>query len=81
MFCRSWHFTAVKDSDGNVVPLLHNALFGGSQKKAGEEFDTIPPKVHYTKPSEGDNIEVLLSDCQVSQNFQPDAAVEKFITE
>ncbi|MGA2068051.1 MAG: SIR2 family protein [Thermoguttaceae bacterium] len=81
VFCGLGTSRCVKDSDGNVAaPTMHD-LWEAAKKKAGEGFDTILPKVHYTKPPEGDNIEVLLSDCQLSQNFQPDAAVGQFITE
>ena len=81
VFCGLGTSRSVKDADGNVVaPTMHD-LWEAAKNKAGDEFDRIATKVHYTKPSEGDNIEVLLSDCQLSQSFQPDAAVKKFIAE
>lgn len=46
-----------------------------------DEFDQIKERVKYVSRPTGDNIETLLSQCQLSQALDPDPVVAKFIIE
>lgn len=72
---------AIKDASGHPIAPTMDTLWQAAREKAGDQFDTIKSKVRYCTPPEGDSIEVLLSDCQLSQRFQPDATVKRFIDE
>lgn len=54
-------------------------LWEAVKAAAGDGFSTILEKVRYTTPPAGDNIELLLSRCQLSQHLQPDTGVAAFV--
>ncbi len=57
-------------------------LWTAAEKLGGDNFETLKTSVRYVTPSAGhDDIELLMSQCQLSQRFAPDTAVEEFITE
>ncbi len=72
---------SVKNKDGKTVAPTMGQLWKKARAKAGDKFDCIKGKVHYSTPPDGDSIELLLSNCQLSQTFQPDPDVATFITE
>jgi len=55
-------------------------LWDAAATKAGSTFDAIKAKVRYTSPEGGDNIESLLSQCQLAQALDPSDAVRDFIS-
>lgn len=68
----------VQRPDGsNLCPTMAE-LWDEAKADAGAAFDKIIEAVHFD-PSNGNNIEQLLSQCQVSQAFAPDDAVQAFI--
>ena len=71
----------IKDQKGQVLGSTMGDLWGAAKIKAGAQFEEIREKVKYTTPASGDNIETLLSHCQLSQSLQPDKNVETFISE
>lgn len=72
---------SVKDKTGETVAPTMKHLWERAKAKAGDKFACITAKVHYSTPPEGDSIELLLSNCQLSQTFQPDSDVAGFIAE
>jgi hypothetical protein len=69
----------VKGDDGKpLAPTMQN-LWDASKAKAGTDFDTVKLKVNYTEATE--NIEFLLSRCQMAEKLKSDAAVKKFVEE
>ena len=70
---------SVKDRNGKTVAPTMGHLWQTAEKKAGKNFDNIKTKVHYKTPPEGESIELLLSNCQLSQTFQPNPDVASFI--
>lgn len=69
----------VKGDDGKpLAPTMRN-LWDASKAKAGTDFDAVKLKVNYTEATE--NIEFLLSRCQMSEKLKSDAAVKRFVEE
>lgn len=69
----------VKGDDGErLAPTMRN-LWDASKTKAGTDFDTVKLKVNYTEATE--NIEFLLSRCQMAEKLKSDAVVSKFVEE
>lgn len=56
-------------------------LWAAAAEKVGAKLSELKTKVNYSTPPEGDNIETLLSQCQLSQALHPSAEVAQFITE
>jgi hypothetical protein len=57
-------------------------LWSTAEKLCGEWFESLKATVRYFPPASGrDDIELLMSQCQLSQRFAPNKDVEKFITE
>ena len=56
-------------------------LWAAAAQKAGPHFQELKAKVSYSTPSDGENIEVLLSQCQLSQALRPAPDVAQFITD
>lgn len=71
----------VKDSNGNSIAPTMKDLWNAARDKAGAQFDEIMKKVNYHPIDGRDNIELLLSHCQVSQLLKPDQAVDDFVVQ
>jgi hypothetical protein len=56
------------------------ALWSVAQEKTGDQFEKIKVKVKYPAAGDGDNIERLLSHCQLSEALEPAKEVHDFIT-
>lgn len=63
-----------------VAPEMSD-LWSAAAQKCGGGFEKLKQTVKYSAPAEGDNIEALLSQCQLSQALQPAAEVGRFITD
>ncbi len=63
-----------------IAPQM-NDLWSAAAEKVGTKFGELKTKVNYVTPPEGDNIETLLSQCQLSQALHPSAEVAHFIAE
>jgi SIR2-like domain len=68
-----------KSTGQKIAPTMSDLWMAASQK-AGNQFDSVKTKVSYITPLEGDNIEALLSQCQLSEQLQPAKDVADFIT-
>jgi hypothetical protein len=66
---------------GQIIAPTMSDLWLAASQKAGAQFETIKRKVNYVTPSEGDNIEVLLSQCQLLQQLQPSDDITQFIAD
>ena len=71
----------LKDSNGKVLAPTMSDLWDSAKQKAGEQFESVKTKVHYSAAESGDNIEHLLSRCQMSEKLNHDPEVEKFVSE
>jgi hypothetical protein len=69
----------VKHPTGKFPAPTMPVLWQAAADQAASTFEQIKSSVRYVTPQEGDNIETLLSQCQLSQLLQPDPFVEKFI--
>jgi hypothetical protein len=72
----------IKDTAGNSVAPTMQDLWS-SAKKATKDFDAILTKVHQPKEASGawkEDIETLLSRCQMSIALEDDAIISAFIT-
>ena len=70
----------VLDTAGKRLAPTMDDLWKMSEKAAGAKLlQYVISKVRYTKPAKGDNVEVLLSRCIMSEKLEPDASVKKFI--
>ena len=56
-------------------------LWEAAAQKAGPHFEKLKAKVSYSTPSDGENIEALLSQCQLSQALRPAPDVAQFIAD
>jgi hypothetical protein len=63
-----------------VAPTMSD-LWIAAANSVGDHFDGLKSKVSYASPPLGDNIEVLLSQCQLSQALHPAEDVAKFIAD
>jgi hypothetical protein len=70
----------LNSSGGTIAPQMSD-LWAVAEAAAGAQFDALKQDVGYLAPAEGDNIEVLLSQCQLSQALHPKPSVEKFIAD
>lgn len=66
--------------DTHVAPQMSD-LWAAAAKKVGAKFDELKTRVSYTTPRGGDNIELLLSQCQLSQALHPAADIAQFIAD
>jgi hypothetical protein len=70
----------IKDGKGNRLGPTMPQLWGEVAKMAGDQFETIKKHVRYSTPKEGgDNIELLLSHCQLSERLEPNKQVGEFV--
>lgn len=72
---------SVKLADGKEAAPTMADLWEAAKAKAGEKFSEICTKAKYSNPEEGDNIEVLLSACQLAHTYQEDEDIKTFIAE
>lgn len=63
-----------------IAPLMSD-LWDAAVEKADATFPALKAKVGYTTPPEGDDIELLLSQCQLYQALHPDDLVGRFVAE
>jgi hypothetical protein len=56
-------------------------LWTATQEKSGPNFVSVKQKANYVTPDGGDNVELLLSRCQILQAVQPDPVIAEFIAE
>lgn len=70
-----------KGGDGEPLAPTMSSLWREAKGNAGNAFDKICAKANYKKPGEDDNIEALLSACQLAVQFQADAQISAFIAE
>jgi hypothetical protein len=54
-------------------------LWDAAKAKAGTAFDSVKQKVNYTEATE--NIEFLLSRCQMAEKLKSDPVIKKFVAE
>jgi hypothetical protein len=71
----------VVDAEKKPVAPTMDELWKTIEKNSGNQFAGVKAKVKYVSPASGDNIETLLSLCQLSQQFEPDKIIEEFITQ
>ena len=61
-----------------VAPTMSD-LWSTAAGKSGAAFEPLKARVGYSPAPESDNIEALLSRCQLYQELTPDVAVKQFI--
>jgi hypothetical protein len=69
----------VTDQNGKPLAPSMKDLWKNAEQQAGKKFDELKVRVKYRTPASGDNIELLLSQCQMAQQFEPNKEVEEFI--
>jgi hypothetical protein len=69
----------VKGDDGKPLAPTMQTLWDAAKSKAGASFDAVKQKVNYTEASE--NIEYLLSRCQMAEKLKSDPQVKAFVEE
>jgi hypothetical protein len=70
----------VVDGTGNSLAPTMSALWSAAQERTGDQFEKIKAKVKYPAFGDGNNIETLLSHCQLSEALEPAKEVHDFIT-
>lgn len=68
----------ITNKKGDAAPTM-KSLWDGVVSLAGTRFDAIKNRVKYQPPSDGDNVELLLSHCQLAQRFDPTEEVATFV--
>jgi hypothetical protein len=68
-------------ADGPRVAPDMSDLWGAAAQKAGTQFEALKAKVRYSTPTAGENIETLLSQCQLSQALHPAPEIAQFIAD
>lgn len=70
----------VKDAAGNrLAPTMPELWRSAEALLPKAKFADLQRKVSYKSPADGDNIETLLSHCQLFQSLSPDIDVQDFI--
>jgi hypothetical protein len=69
----------VKGNDGQRLAPTMTDLWAAAEEMAGKKFEEIKTTVKYVKPPPGDDIELLLSQCQMSERFAPCKLVNDFV--
>jgi len=70
---------AVKDGAGKSLAPSMEDLWAAVHTATGNDFDKIKKVARYTKPPDGDNIELLLSQCQLAHRLHGTKDIEDFI--
>lgn len=69
----------IQDGKGkSVAPTMHQ-LWDAAVALAGNNFASLKDRVKYVTPPEGDNVELLLSQCQLAQRFGPSTELASFV--
>lgn len=69
----------VTSGDKRLAPTMAD-LWSAAERLCGDRFESLKAKVRYERPASGhDDIELLMSQCQLSQRFAPDPDIEKFV--
>jgi hypothetical protein len=72
----------IKDAAGKLLAPTMGQLWDRAKAEDGDRFEKIKTRVRYKAPPEGDNIEVLLSHCQLLSTLEPeDKFVSTFISD
>jgi hypothetical protein len=70
----------IKNENGSPCGPTMSQLWDGVAKMAGKSFEAIKKQVRYSTPAEGgDNIELLLSHCQLSERLEPNTEIGQFV--
>jgi len=69
----------VLDTVGNRIAPRMQDLWEASKDKAGQSFNRILAKARYSTEADGEEIETLLSHCQLSQALKADRVIQRFI--
>ncbi len=72
---------SVKDANGKPLAPTMPDLWEAAKQKAAAEFDAVKVAVGYAPEAGMENIEHLLSRCQMSERLHPKPEVGKFIRE
>lgn len=68
----------IKDAGGAAVAPTMADLWTAAEALPAVDFKTVKQKVGYATPDGGDNLELLLSRCQLFQSLKPDTAIRHF---
>ena len=72
----------IKDAAGKPLAPTMGQLWDRAKAKDAARFEDVKTRVKYKAPPEGDNIEVLLSHCQLVSTLEPeDKLVSTFISD
>lgn len=71
----------VKNAKEEQLAPTMGALWLEAKEKAGDAFEQICAKANYKRPGDEDNIEALLSACQLAVQFRADDEVSTFISQ
>jgi hypothetical protein len=69
---------SVKDQDDKPLAPTMTDLWTAVKKATGETFEKVKNRVRYPVDA-GDNIELLLSRCQLKQSLRPSQTIRRFI--
>jgi SIR2-like domain len=69
----------IRDAKGNPCAPTMGDLWNEVAAMAGKGFADLKKRVRYVTPKEGDNVELLLSQCQLAQRFEPDQELSTFV--
>jgi hypothetical protein len=69
----------ITDPTGRRVAPSMAVLWAAVEQAAGKEFEGVKSSVRYVRPDAGDDIELLLSQCQMAERFSPNDSVKNFI--
>jgi hypothetical protein len=72
---------SVKGPDGKPLAPTMSDLWSAAKQKAEAKFEAVKTAVSYTPDAEKENIEHLLSRCQMSERLRPDPDVASFISD
>lgn len=72
---------SVKGADGKPLAPTMGDLWEAAKQKAAAKFDAVKTAVSYAPETGKENIEHLLSRCQMSERLHPKPDVGKFISE
>lgn len=70
---------SVNKKVANTSPSMIDLWNAVESKVTSAKFKTIITKVKYSRPANGDNIEMLLSRCQAAEKYSSDPDVKQFI--
>lgn len=69
----------VKDATGKPLCPTMAELWQGAKEIAGTKFSALLKRINFDTAATGEDIEGLLSQCQVRQSYEPDDSVAEFI--